>query len=71
IFTNFYRATNTGRTNIGGIGVGLALVKAFTEGHGGKVFAESTVDGGSTFTVELPVSPEEFQSPAISASTQD
>jgi two-component system, NtrC family, sensor histidine kinase GlrK len=68
IFTKFYRASNTGRTNIGGIGVGLALVKAFTEGHGGKVYAQSTVDGGSTFTVELPVSPEEFQGPVITES---
>mgnify|MGYP001036807703 CR=1 FL=1 len=68
IFTKFFRASNTGRKNIGGIGVGLALVKAFTEGHGGKVYAESTVDGGSTFTVELPVSPAEFQVPAVPAS---
>ncbi len=71
IFTKFYRASNTGRINIGGIGVGLALVKAFTEGHGGKVYAESTVDGGSTFTVELPVSPTEFQGPGIPSSTQE
>ena len=71
IFTKFYRVSNTGRTKIGGVGVGLALVKAFTEGHGGKVYAESTVDRGSTFTVELPVSPEEFQGPEIPASTQE
>ena len=71
IFTKFYRASNTGRKNVGGIGVGLALVKAFTEGHGGKVYAESTVDGGSTFTVELPVSPAEFQIPVIPVSTQE
>jgi len=51
--------------------VGLALVKAFTEGHSGKIYAASTVDGGSTFTVELPVSPEEFQGPVISAYTQE
>lgn len=71
IFAKFYRASNTGRKNIGGIGVGLALVKAFTEGHGGKVYAESTVDGGSTFTVELPASPAEFQVPEIPASLQE
>lgn len=65
IFTRFYQAGNTGRLTSGGTGVGLALVKAFTEGHGGKVNAESTVDHGSTFTIELPVEPEEFQGPAI------
>lgn len=65
IFTKFYQAGNTGRIKSGGTGVGLALVKAFVEGHGGRVYAESKVDRGSTFTVELPVEPEEFQSPAI------
>jgi two-component system sensor histidine kinase BaeS len=71
IFTKFYRAGNNGGTKIGGIGVGLALVKAFTEGHGGNVFAVSTVDVGSTFTVELPVLPDEFEDPAIPESTQE
>ena len=71
IFTRFYQASDTGRIRSGGIGVGLALVKAFTEGHSGKIYAESTVDGGSIFTVELPVLPEEFQGPAIPGSTQE
>ena len=65
IFTKFYQAGNSGRIKSRGTGVGLALVKAFVEGHGGRVYAESAVDKGSTFTVELPVEPEEFQSPAI------
>lgn len=54
IFTKFYQAGNTDKIRRNGTGVGLALVKAFIEGHGGKVYAESTVDIGSTFTVELP-----------------
>ena len=65
VFTRFYQASNISRIKSGGIGVGLALVEAFTEGHGGKVYAESVVDSGSTFTVELPSAPEEFQGPAI------
>ncbi len=65
VFTRFYQASNISRIKSGGIGVGLALVKAFTEGHGGKVYAESVVDSGSTFTVELPSAPEDFQGPAI------
>jgi len=65
IFTKFYQAGNSGRIKSGGTGVGLALVKAFVEGHGGRVYAESAVDQGSTFTVELPIEPEELQSPAI------
>lgn len=65
VFTRFYQAGNINRMKSGGIGVGLALVKAFTEGHGGKVYVESVVDSGSTFTVDLPAAPEEFQGPAI------
>ena len=65
VFTRFYQASNISRIKSGGIGVGLALVEAFTEGHGGKIYAESVVDSGSTFTVELPSAPEEFQGPAI------
>ena len=41
-----------------GLGLGLSLVKAVVEAHGGKVSAESaSVSGegqGSVFTVELP-----------------
>ena len=70
IFNRFYQAGNTGRIKSRGTGVGLALVKAFSEGHGGRVYAESTVDQGSVFTVELPVEPEEFQSPAMNLPIQ-
>jgi len=54
VFARFYRSNNHAAIKRGGTGVGLALVKAYTEGHGGKVSVESTVDHGSTFTVEFP-----------------
>ncbi len=54
VFTRFYQAGNTGKIQGRGTGVGLALVKAYTEGNGGKVYVESTVENGSTFTLELP-----------------
>jgi two-component system sensor histidine kinase GlrK len=57
IFTKFYQARNAGQASTKGTGIGLALVKAFVEGHGGRVFAESTVGKGSVFTVELPLTP--------------
>ena len=37
-----------------GTGLGLALVKALVELHGGKVDVQSSVDQGSTFTITLP-----------------
>jgi signal transduction histidine kinase len=38
-----------------GMGLGLSLVKAVAEGHGGHVTVESSPGAGSTFTLHLPV----------------
>jgi len=37
-----------------GLGLGLSVVKAFVEMHGGRVRAQSEADKGSTFTIVLP-----------------
>ena len=56
VFDRFYRADPTRNRATGGAGLGLAIVRAIVEMHGGQVWAES--DGlaghGSRFTVELP-----------------
>ena len=54
LFTKFFQARNASKADVKGTGVGLALVKAIVDGHGGKVYASSTLGVGSTFTVELP-----------------
>lgn len=38
-----------------GLGLGLSLVKAIVEAHGGKMKVESEMNRGSTFTIMLPV----------------
>ncbi len=56
IWENFYRVDNRDNREIGGTGIGLALVKALTEGHGGTVpTPESELGKGTTFIVVLPV----------------
>ena len=37
-----------------GLGLGLTVVKAFVEMHGGRVSVESEVGSGTTFTVTIP-----------------
>lgn len=55
IFERFRQVNNTFVRNSEGIGIGLSLVKAFVEMHGGKIVVESEVGKGSKFCVLLPI----------------
>ncbi len=52
LFERFFRAKNA--LNIQGTGLGLNIVKNYTEILGGSLHFESAVDEGSTFTLKLP-----------------
>ena len=54
LFQRYYRANST-RTTEEGIGLGLYITKLLVEAHGGRVWVESEVGTGSTFSFTLPV----------------
>jgi signal transduction histidine kinase len=53
IFERFYRVGGQANRRPG-TGIGLAIVKEFTEAQGGRIEVTSTVGEGTTFTVILP-----------------
>ena len=55
VFERFFRSKASRRTNPGGSGLGLSIVRWIVEAHKGRVTAESALGKGSTFTVRLPV----------------
>lgn len=55
IFQRYYQVDKSLNRNAEGSGIGLAMTKALVESHGGKIYAKSKVNKGSTFIVELPV----------------
>lgn len=56
VFERFYRVG--GQRRVSGVGIGLAVCKGIVEGHGGRIWATSTVGQGSTFSFSVPLDSE-------------
>ena len=55
LFTKFFRVTGKLAQGTKGTGLGLHISKAIVERHGGRIWVESEVGKGSTFSFSLPV----------------
>jgi signal transduction histidine kinase len=53
IFLRFLQVATDRR----GVGLGLYISRAIVQGHGGRIWAESTLGAGSTFWFTVPISP--------------
>jgi signal transduction histidine kinase len=56
LFTQYRRFSSA--QGIDGVGLGLSMVKAVVDHHGGIIECRSVVDQGTTFQLELPLIPE-------------
>ena len=53
LFDKFFRASNTPE-DLPGTGLGLSIVKSIVDNHDGRIWVDSILGEGTTFTVVLP-----------------
>jgi signal transduction histidine kinase/GGDEF domain-containing protein len=63
IFEKFHQVEGSLHRSVSGTGLGLAITKGLVEAHQGKIWVESEVGKGSTFTFTLLISEGERRDP--------
>jgi signal transduction histidine kinase len=59
IFEEFQQADSSATKKKGGTGLGLSIARRIIELHGGRIWVESEIGKGATFSVTLPVKVEQ------------
>ncbi|HEC04370.1 MAG TPA: HAMP domain-containing histidine kinase, partial [Phycisphaerales bacterium] len=54
VFDEFFRASNTRKSERDGTGLGLSIVKQIVDRHAGNISVESRQGQGTKFTVTIP-----------------
>jgi signal transduction histidine kinase len=65
LFEAFRRTHEAERSHVRGWGLGLALVRAVVEAHGGSIAVESLPETGTTFIIDIPNDARPFQSAPV------
>jgi signal transduction histidine kinase len=66
VFDRFWQATRTGRQ---GAGLGLPISKGIVDAHGGRVWVESILGLGTTFSFAIPKASPEQDGPSVASGT--
>ncbi len=61
IFDKYVRGESLNEDQLPGTGLGLPIARAIVEAHGGRIWASSTIDQGTTFSFSLPLNRQSNQ----------